>query len=68
MNDDDRSDNSGLPIGDGFRINEMLVAAVREGAGIKMDDADWSAIRKAARAAAAESAKSRPEPRRGDRM
>jgi hypothetical protein len=37
----------------------MLVEAVQAGATIEMDDADWSSIRKTARAAAAKVAKKR---------
>jgi antitoxin ParD1/3/4 len=41
------------------QIDAMLVEAVQAGATIEMDDADWSSIRKTARAAAAKAAKKR---------
>jgi antitoxin ParD1/3/4 len=41
------------------QIDAMLVEAVESGATIEMDDADWSTIRKTARAAAAQAAKKR---------
>lgn len=41
------------------QIDAMLVEAVRSGATIEMDDADWDSIRKSARSAAAKAAKKR---------
>jgi antitoxin ParD1/3/4 len=41
------------------QIDAMLVEAVQSGATIEMDDADWTSIRRAARAAAAKATKKR---------
>ena len=41
------------------QIDAMLVEAVEAGATVAMDDADWSAIRKSARAAAVKAARKR---------